>query len=50
LTQWMQIDAGISALGAVAAVVGTSLLAVVAGLAASAGALSRRPVEVLRNE
>jgi len=50
LTQWMQIDGGISALVAVAAVVGTSLLAVVAGLAASAGALSRRPVEVLRNE
>jgi putative ABC transport system permease protein len=50
LTQWMQIDAGISTLVAVAAVVGTSLLAVVAGLAASAGALSRRPIEVLRNE
>jgi putative ABC transport system permease protein len=50
LTQWMQIDAGVSALAVVAAVAGTSLLAVVAGLAASAGALSRRPVEVLRNE
>jgi putative ABC transport system permease protein len=42
LTQWMQIDAGVSALVVFAAVV--------AGLAASAGALSRRPIEVLRNE
>jgi putative ABC transport system permease protein len=50
LTRWMQIDAGIPALVGVAAVAGTSLLAVLAGLAASAGALSRRPVEVLRNE
>jgi putative ABC transport system permease protein len=50
LTRWMQIDGGASAPAVTAAVVGTSALAVLAGLAASAGALTRRPVEVLRNE
>jgi len=50
LEHGMELDARIAPAAVVAAMGGATLLAVVAGLAASLRALSRRPVEVLRQE
>ncbi len=50
LTQWMEIPWEFSPGPFGLAVVGTVLLSIAAGAAASARAISRRPVEVLRDE
>jgi ABC-type lipoprotein release transport system permease subunit len=50
LTYWMKIGWDPPAFAFALSTLGTVLLAVVAGIAASASALTRRPVEVLRNE
>jgi putative ABC transport system permease protein len=50
LTYWMKIGWDPPAAAFAISIFGTILLAVVAGITASASALTRRPVEVLRNE
>jgi putative ABC transport system permease protein len=50
LTQWMEVPTDFGPGAFLAAAVATVILAVAAGTAASLRALTRRPVEVLRNE
>jgi putative ABC transport system permease protein len=50
LARWWEIEWSFRPLVFAGAILGTAALAILAGLGASAGAMSRRPVEVLRDE